>query len=261
LNLTRATLDAATKYPWAFDGKNPKFGFYVLDEALVVPGLGDLPLFMSTPMGKLLLQFQSFNFATVNRYTRPLMQGAIGLHDYSMVTNFFVGASLGLMGYYARMRLNGNSDKIEKQFDDLKAGKNFDLLYEALSRSPIMGHTAPMMDFAAKLAGGPINRALESQGVPLLRLPQSTRMAERTAWTALLGPSIGTFETFSTAVLHSLNAFDPGADPMEWRRAMRDWGKLAPFNNLAWLQGSVSFAQAQGALPYLVPKEGANPYR
>jgi dGTPase len=32
LNLTRATLDAATKYPWAFDGKNPKFGFYQEDK-------------------------------------------------------------------------------------------------------------------------------------------------------------------------------------------------------------------------------------
>jgi dGTPase len=32
LNLTRATLDAATKYPWAFDGKNPKFGYYEEDK-------------------------------------------------------------------------------------------------------------------------------------------------------------------------------------------------------------------------------------
>jgi dGTPase len=32
LNLTRATLDSATKYPWAFDGKNPKFGFYQEDK-------------------------------------------------------------------------------------------------------------------------------------------------------------------------------------------------------------------------------------
>ena len=34
LNLTRATLDAATKYPWAFDGKNPKFGFYREDQEI-----------------------------------------------------------------------------------------------------------------------------------------------------------------------------------------------------------------------------------
>ena len=34
LNLTRATLDAATKYPWAFDGKNPKFGFYEEDKEI-----------------------------------------------------------------------------------------------------------------------------------------------------------------------------------------------------------------------------------
>ena len=34
LNLTRATLDAATKYPWAFDGNNPKFGFYEEDKEI-----------------------------------------------------------------------------------------------------------------------------------------------------------------------------------------------------------------------------------
>ena len=34
LNLTRATLDAATKYPWVFDGKNPKFGFYEEDKEI-----------------------------------------------------------------------------------------------------------------------------------------------------------------------------------------------------------------------------------
>ena len=34
LNLTRATLDAATKYPWGFDGSNPKFGFYDEDKEI-----------------------------------------------------------------------------------------------------------------------------------------------------------------------------------------------------------------------------------
>lgn len=34
LNLTRATLDAATKYPWEFDGKNPKFGYYQEDKEI-----------------------------------------------------------------------------------------------------------------------------------------------------------------------------------------------------------------------------------
>ena len=34
LNLTRATLDAATKYPWALDGKNSKFGFYQEDQEI-----------------------------------------------------------------------------------------------------------------------------------------------------------------------------------------------------------------------------------
>jgi dGTPase len=34
LNLTRATLDAATKYPWEFDGKNPKFGYYQEDKKI-----------------------------------------------------------------------------------------------------------------------------------------------------------------------------------------------------------------------------------
>jgi dGTPase len=34
LNLTRATLDATTKYPWKFDGTNTKFGFYLEDKEI-----------------------------------------------------------------------------------------------------------------------------------------------------------------------------------------------------------------------------------
>ncbi len=34
LNLTRASLDAATKYPWGFDGEDPKFGFYSEDKEI-----------------------------------------------------------------------------------------------------------------------------------------------------------------------------------------------------------------------------------
>ncbi len=34
LNLTRASLDASTKYPWGFDGINPKFGYYLDDQEI-----------------------------------------------------------------------------------------------------------------------------------------------------------------------------------------------------------------------------------
>jgi dGTPase len=34
LNLTRAALDASTKYPWGFDGSDPKFGFYQEDQEI-----------------------------------------------------------------------------------------------------------------------------------------------------------------------------------------------------------------------------------
>lgn len=228
----------------------------LMNEALIVPGLGDLPKFMSHWAGKLLLQFQSFNFATVSRYTRPLMQRAWGNHEAGFVMmNIISGLSLGLLGYIGRVYLAGASSKhFDQQLNDLKEGKNLNLLWEMFLRSPLPGPSAMPAEFFGKVGGASINKAINKNfGIPGFFPGTASRTAERSAATTLLGPSFGTFETAVSMGSHIAGMADPDSDTgVEARKAIRDFIRLLPFQNLWLLSMGMKYAQENGIIPPLV---------
>jgi hypothetical protein len=189
-----------------------------MDEALINPGAGDVPTFMSKPMGKLLMQFMSFAFASQNRYTRLAWQQ----RDLNALTSVTMGMSLGLLGYVVREYAKGTNEKGETASDRIAKRKPGDFFYEAFTRSPIPGSLSVGSDFLMKLAARPVQDAL---GIDLFTGP--SRLRERGAFTTLLGPTYGLLENLNGAVSAALDAPSKGFDPVIAKGA-----KLLPYSNL-----------------------------
>ena len=219
----------------------------VLDEALIVPGAGDLPLLMSGPMGQVILQFQSFAFATVNRYLRPGMQQ----RDAYAAMNMVMGVGLGGLAYSSRMVLNGQSG-IERLEDQIENSPQ-DLFYEAFTRSPVIGPAPLPLDMMTRLVGRAGNERLADLGLPKL-FPNVSRFQERSGFLIPFGPSIGAAETLWDFASSGANlALDPSADTADAERFLRKGVRLTPFSNLGWVTGTMNAVDAPGFRP--VPKE------
>ena len=67
----------------------------VANRAVMTPGVGDTPLFMSKPIWKTIGQFQTYGFVTVNRYVVPGIQRGMTYHDMDAVLSFGFTAMLG----------------------------------------------------------------------------------------------------------------------------------------------------------------------
>jgi hypothetical protein len=189
-----------------------------MDEALINPGAGDVPTFMSKPLGKLLMQFMSFAFASQNRYTRLAWQQ----RDLNALTSATMGMAFGLLGYVVREHAKGTNDKGETASDRIAKRKPGDFFYEAFTRSPIPGSLSMGSDFLMKLAARPVQDAL---GIDLFTGP--SRLRERGAFTTLLGPTYGLLENMNGAVSAALDAPSKGFDPVIAKGA-----KLLPYSNL-----------------------------
>jgi hypothetical protein len=219
----------------------------ILDESIVVPGTGDLPLVMSNPMGQIILQFQSFAFATVNRYMRPLSQQ----RDAYAAANAALGIGLGGLGYAARMATLGPDglDRLEKQATESPQ----DLFYEAFTRSPLIGPAPIPLDMMTRLVGRGANERLADLGLPKL-FPNVSRFQERSAYLIPFGPSIGAAETLWDFTSGAAGlALDKDANSIDAERTARKAVRLMPFTNLGWMTGAMNALDVPGFRP--VPKE------
>ena len=203
----------------------------VLDEAIIVPGSGDLPLLMSKPVGKLLFQFQSFGFAAAARYVRPGMQADTGAFAMTAAT----GLALSGLMYTARQYMAGKGEVASGQIERMAQG-DLSFLYEAASRSPLLGPSALPFDVASRVLGRVGNNGIEAL-TGIRPLPQSTKMSERSGLGMMFGPSYGTIEGVYGAVNAGLNLVDgePGED--EGARLGRKLTRLTPFANVFYIQG------------------------
>jgi hypothetical protein len=141
------------------------------DRVIVVPGQ-EKPLFMSTPMGKTILQFRSFMFSSTQRMTIAAMQG----QDHNAVGGLLMLTSFGMMSYSFKQW-----DANREITDDPTA-----LIIEGIDRSGSLGAIMELNNTMEKMSSN--NFGLR----PLLGVDlPAARFASRSIADGVMGPTFG----------------------------------------------------------------------
>ncbi|WP_407220895.1 hypothetical protein [Enterobacter sp. CPE_E1214] len=175
---------------------------------IITPGVGDTPLWASTPIGRSIFQFRSFTTASYNRATIG------GLSEGT--AQFYYGAAfqigLGALTYALKQSANGK----EVDWSPQK------LAIEGIDRSGILGPLMEYNNMAEKATGGMVGLGA------LLGTGTQSRYASRGFIGSALGPTFGLLDTITDVTAGVLNG-DAGD------RVLHNVRTLLPGNNLFWI--------------------------
>lgn len=111
-------------------------------------GVGDVPRFLSTHLGSMLMQFQSFAFTAYTRLIAPMIQKAAYTHDVRMIGVLVTMLGMGSVTVAARDMLVGKNP-LERWAPD-KIGQT---MYDVVDRGGFLGWMAPYSSALLRFAG------------------------------------------------------------------------------------------------------------
>ncbi|HDU9972037.1 TPA: hypothetical protein RHG20_005688, partial [Klebsiella pneumoniae] len=175
---------------------------------IITPGIGDTPLWASSPIGRTVFQFRSFTTASYNRATIG------GLSEGN--AQFYYGTAfqiaLGALTYALKQAANGK----EVDWSPQK------LALEGIDRSGILGPLMEYNNMAEKATGGMFGLG------PMLGTGTQSRYASRGFIGSALGPTFGLLDTVTDVTAGVLNG-DAGD------RVLHNVRTVIPGNNLFWI--------------------------
>ncbi|HCI6318146.1 TPA: hypothetical protein NPO62_003683 [Klebsiella quasipneumoniae subsp. similipneumoniae] len=175
---------------------------------IITPGVGDTPLWASSPIGRTVFQFRSFTTASYNRATIGGLSEGTAQFYYG--TAFQI--ALGALTYALKQSANGK----EVDWSPQK------LAIEGIDRSGILGPLMEYNNMAEKATGGMFGLG------PLLGTGTQSRYASRGFIGSALGPTFGLLDTVTDVTAGVLNG-DAGD------RVLHSARTLLPGNNLFWI--------------------------
>jgi hypothetical protein len=181
------------------------------DRVIVVPGQ-EKPLFMSSELGKTILQFRSFMFASTQRMTIAALQG----QDHNAVAGVLMLTSIGMMSYAF------------KQWDAGReiADDPIELVIEGIDRAGVTGILMEINNTTEKMSSN--NFGLR----PLLGIERgAARFVSRSMSENLLGPTVGSLLDTTLRVANA-GLKESGWDDSD-TRALR---RLIPYQNLTFIR-------------------------
>ncbi|WP_432765982.1 hypothetical protein [Morganella morganii] len=185
---------------------------------VITPGIGDTPLMMSSELGKIVMQFKTFFFATHNR---ALVSG-IQSGDASFYYGALLQVGLGALVYVLKSMLAGRDINTDPA----------NLVKEGLDWSGMMGWLGEPNNVLENLSGGTYGMSALFGG------PPASRYQSRNGIGALLGPTFdlgGDIKNITAGVLNG--EFDD--------REVRSSRKLLPFQNLPYLSPLLNKVEEQ----------------
>lgn len=175
---------------------------------VITPGIGDTPLMMSSELGKIVMQFKTFFFATHNR---ALVSG-IQSGDASFYYGALLQVGLGSLVYVLKSMMAGREINTDPA----------NLVKEGLDWSGMMGWLGEPNNVLENLSGGTYGMSA------MFGAPPASRYQSRNGIGALFGPTFdlgGDIKNITSGVLNG--EFDD--------REVRSVRKLLPFQNLFYL--------------------------
>lgn len=185
---------------------------------VITPGIGDTPLMMSSELGKIVMQFKTFFFATHNR---ALVSG-IQSGDASFYYGALLQVALGSLVYILKAKMAGRDINTEPA----------NLVKEGLDWSGMMGWLGEPNNVLENLSGGTYGMSAMFGG------PPASRYQSRNGIGALLGPTFdlgGDIKNITSGVLNG--EFDD--------REVRSVRKVFPFQNLFYLSPLLNQVEEQ----------------
>ena len=179
-----------------------------VDRTIISKGLGDVPLFMNTELGKTMMQFKSFAMASNQRVLISGLQRS----DAAVLQGITMMVAMGMLVYYLKTIESG------KEVSDDPAK----WLVEGIDRSGIISVFMEVNNLAEK--GGFAGLARLSGQAP------ASRFAARSGAETIAGPTFGTAVNMFEAT-NALNKAAQGEGDIT-KRDIHNLRKLIPFQNL-----------------------------
>ncbi len=185
-----------------------------VDRTIVTPGKGELPLWSSSEVGKLVIQFKSFAASAHHK----IMLADLQHGDTTALNGFLLSVALGSVVYGLKNYVAGR----DIPTDPLK------VVVESLDRSGGFGYFWDVNNIVEKASRGNIGVS------PLMGAPPMSRYISRNIVGALAGPSLGTAEDiiqlggaaaskeFTQSDLRRLRKMMPGQNLFYMRRLLNN---------------------------------------
>lgn len=120
-----------------------------MNRAVNTPDVGDTPRLMSTPIGSMLLSFQTFAFTFLNQAAYPMFQRMGLFREKQAMMSLGILLGSALMVLVGKDIINGRDPS--KRFEQSEWLKTS---YELVDRSGLIGYLSPYVDSALKLSSG-----------------------------------------------------------------------------------------------------------
>lgn len=181
-----------------------------MNRSIITPGLGDTPRLMSNWMGRMLLQFQSFAFASMNSFLLPMVQRGAHFGDLRIITVLSLLAASSAIVVAAKDMTRGE-DPLARYTED----RIVPTAHELIDRSGMLTFFAPYIATGLNLVNS------TSQGASRYRRANNVM--------PLLGP-VGGLATDFNDLVTTLVAGSRGNEETE--EILKKAARLAPLYSL-----------------------------
>ena len=152
--------------------------------AVMTPGVGNVPLFMSHNFAKTLMQFQTYGFVYVNNFLIPALQRVGAYGDYEALMSFGMSLALGAGVVIAK-------DMI--RYGKVKERKPESWAYDILDRSGALAYlSVPFGALTTAVSGNAPSRYQMQKNIPQLLAGPTGGLVSDTV-TAITDPSLKNF--------------------------------------------------------------------